>query len=321
MDANLDPIVPDPPLRRKKKRPVRTPSTSPPPAPPDVEYMLEGYYADDIYIMVEDELWSTAKLFTQHLHHAEYERFKRLAASRGSNVLEALPRPVDGRTKQSGGLKMQIEAEKRAKSIRDGIKHATEEGDTSSGEEDDFMQDIHLAGLMGGEPSPSKKLSGFSKPQSNTRAAAGLAQNPRKVERKKDGVLEPKSIERSASPSTRAPKPAPEQNSSTDDDDLDRMPAVAKRRLATRPIGPMPRQHDRNDVRQTKCNDPSTMVTAPGVFDKYSRPNVKSESANNEPKTSAAANFLAKRRADREKKEREETRKAQSEIEIPTFAI
>jgi hypothetical protein len=37
---------------------------------------------DDGWMMVEDELLTTARLFTAHLHHAEYQRLKGLARSR-----------------------------------------------------------------------------------------------------------------------------------------------------------------------------------------------------------------------------------------------
>ncbi|RMZ90288.1 hypothetical protein DV736_g2469, partial [Chaetothyriales sp. CBS 134916] len=53
----------------------RSPSTSPPPTPPpQAEAMQEGYDADDIWMMVEDEFQTLAHSFTRHLHHAEYKR-------------------------------------------------------------------------------------------------------------------------------------------------------------------------------------------------------------------------------------------------------
>ncbi|KAF4549169.1 Hypothetical protein D9617_23g005840 [Elsinoe fawcettii] len=80
------------PERRARRRPGKTLSTSPPPAPPDQEPIREGYSADDIYMMVEDEFLSTAQLYTQHLHHAEYQRLKKLAKQR---ELEEPVRPAD----------------------------------------------------------------------------------------------------------------------------------------------------------------------------------------------------------------------------------
>ncbi|KAL5389921.1 hypothetical protein DPSP01_001980 [Paraphaeosphaeria sporulosa] len=69
----------------ESNRDARLPSSSPPPIaadlpPPTTEYMLAGVdkfdLRDDEWMMVEDELLQTAKLFTQHLHLAEYETLK-----------------------------------------------------------------------------------------------------------------------------------------------------------------------------------------------------------------------------------------------------
>lgn len=54
--------------------------------------MREGYSADDVYMMVEDEFLSTAQLYTSHLHHAEYQRLKKLAKQRET---EDVPRPAN----------------------------------------------------------------------------------------------------------------------------------------------------------------------------------------------------------------------------------
>src|SRR4051812_120277 len=41
--------------------------------------MHEGYDADDIFMIVEDEFQSVAQSFTHHLHHAEYVRMMKKA--------------------------------------------------------------------------------------------------------------------------------------------------------------------------------------------------------------------------------------------------
>jgi hypothetical protein len=41
--------------------------------------MQEGYDADDIFMIVEDEFQTVAQSFTHHLHHAEYVRMKKKA--------------------------------------------------------------------------------------------------------------------------------------------------------------------------------------------------------------------------------------------------
>ena len=186
VDDDLNVIRPATPERTPKKRANRTPSTSPPPAPPDVEFMREGYNADDAYLMVEDEFLSVAKTYTQHIHHAEYVRLKKLARSRGAGTLDAISRPTDGRTQQSNALKMELEAAEAGKKIKNGLKQFGD--DESSDVEDAYMHDPQLAGLMTIDRQVRKDLSDLSKAKSNTRAAAGFSQSPHNVKRKKDAL-------------------------------------------------------------------------------------------------------------------------------------
>ncbi|KAK5008112.1 hypothetical protein LTR28_004423, partial [Elasticomyces elasticus] len=114
--------------------PARTPSTSPPPAPPDEEsvisekchscpssrdyrFMRDGYAADDMWVMVEDEFLETAQLYTQHLHHAEYQRLKKLAKAQKATDLQPISRPVDQRTTMSAETERKIETESTARKI------------------------------------------------------------------------------------------------------------------------------------------------------------------------------------------------------------
>ncbi|KAL8867787.1 MAG: hypothetical protein Q9174_005436 [Haloplaca sp. 1 TL-2023] len=94
----------------------RTPSTSPPPAPPSIELMRPGLSADDIYIMVEDEFYSTAQLFTSHLHHAEYVRLKNLARARPAS------RPTDMRTAMREETKQKHKAEARGERNQEAVE-------------------------------------------------------------------------------------------------------------------------------------------------------------------------------------------------------
>ena len=348
VDADLNPIGSVTPQRREKKRAARTPSTSPPPAPPDVEYMREGYNADDAYMMVEDEFLSTAKMFTQHMHHAEYVRFKKLAKSRGEGVLEAINRPVDGKTQQSKGLKMQMEAEERAK----GIKNAMGEEDDSDA--DDFLQDPQLAGLMMGGMTGSKDLTELAKAKSHTRAAAGFAQSPRNVERIMGGTLDDQVTASEPISSLNKAKKLFDEDvySDEDDDDLDASSSRAKTSDRARPgkgeKTPNGFDKDMRDTRRTTKSDASSIFkqfasesnsswdgqklrnnehslaitrtvtrtvteTSPVSIDEPE--NSKSKAAVDSHK------YLAKRKADRERREREEKRKANEAIDIPTFAF
>ncbi|TKA71028.1 hypothetical protein B0A49_06697 [Cryomyces minteri] len=165
------------PQRRARPRPGRTPSTSPPPSPPRQEFMREGLAADDIWIMVEDEFLETAKLFTQHLHHAEYQRLKNLAKTRSISAINSTARPVDGRTAMSLQMKRKLEADAHSKAQMETAKKITNEADSDLDEEDDpWMKDPQLAGLMMNPRKPSTKLVSLTGVRANTRAAAGYPQ-------------------------------------------------------------------------------------------------------------------------------------------------
>ncbi|KAI6783445.1 uncharacterized protein J7T54_004472 [Emericellopsis cladophorae] len=97
--APRSPVIANPssePAKRVKRRSpsrTRSPSTSPPPEPPKEEYMTP---TDDLWQMVEDEFYQTAQKFTAHLHRAEYQRQKTLAASQNAAAISAIARPTVG---------------------------------------------------------------------------------------------------------------------------------------------------------------------------------------------------------------------------------
>lgn len=176
VDPDLNPTGVSTPQRRAKQRllnPDRSPSTSPPPAPPAVEYMREGYGADDAWMMVEDEFFATAQLYTQHLHHAAYAEQKRRAQARGEKVLRTLGRPTDGRTERDA---MALEREERAKSIHKalGLDKEDDEGD---------LTDPLLGALMNDHRRMGRALEGVGKVKSKSRAANGFLRSPEKAKR------------------------------------------------------------------------------------------------------------------------------------------
>lgn len=148
-DLQDEPARPARPARpEKRKQIVREPSSSPPPAPkgpPPVEYMKPGYDADDIWMMVEDEFYSTAQLYTEHLHQAEYARLKKLHRSRGQETLATLARATDGRTAQSTELQVKRQQEENQRKRRQAVI-----ADSDSEDEDEFMKVPQLANLMTG---------------------------------------------------------------------------------------------------------------------------------------------------------------------------
>ena len=331
VDDDLNVIRPATPERKPKRQTNRTPSTSPPPAPPDVECMREGYNADDVYLMVEDEFLSTAKAYTQHIHHAEYVRLKKLAKSRGTGMLNAIGRPTDGRTKQSTALRMKLEAEEKDRKIKNGIKKLGDGGEDESSEgEDEYMYDPQLAGLMTGDNPVRKELSDLSKVKSNTRAAAGFVQSPHNVERKKD-VL------------TVDHDPLTE-----DSDDLDIAPLKKTKPSPAKAA----KQYQRNGgAVEINGSKPKAAPDSTGIFKRYTKsaveedqnnaaafertspmklskvkdatplPSRAGEAAESPTKKSSASDYLTKRRLEKERKEREEKRKAKKANDIPTFLI
>ncbi|KAL3955718.1 hypothetical protein ACCO45_011281 [Purpureocillium lilacinum] len=82
------------PASASRRDAVRSPSTSPPPAPPQEQLMIPGADADDRYRMVEDEFLAVAQRFTTHLHRAEYNRLKAAARAQGEAAVREMERPV-----------------------------------------------------------------------------------------------------------------------------------------------------------------------------------------------------------------------------------
>lgn len=213
VDSDLNDLPARDDKKGKKKAFDRSPSTSPAPAAPaapEVEYMREGFDADDIYMMVEDEFDSTARLFTQHIHHAEYQRLRRLHKSRGEETLRKLGHGTDGRTEQSRALRLKLEAQERAQ------KKTEPEDEEESESDDEYKRDPQLAGLMTASQraGTSQDVSGLAKAKSTTRAAAGYSQSPRKGNKWK------KDVSPATVPKMRWMSPLLEDGS-TDDDEYD----------------------------------------------------------------------------------------------------
>ena len=124
-------------------------------------------------MMVEDEFFATAQLYTQHLHHAAYAEQKRRAQARGEKVLRTLGRPTDGRTERDA---MVAEREERAKSIHKalGLDKEDDDGD---------LTDPLLGALMNDHRRMGRALEGVGKVKSKSRAANGFLRSPEKARR------------------------------------------------------------------------------------------------------------------------------------------
>lgn len=338
VDPDLNPTGVSTPQRRAKQRllnPDRSPSTSPPPAPPAVEYMREGYGADDAWMMVEDEFFATAQLYTQHLHHAAYAEQKRRAQARGEKVLRTLGRPTDGRTERDA---MVVEREEQAKSIHKalGLDKEDDEGD---------LTDPLLGALMNDHRRMGRALEGVGKVKSKSRAANGFLRSPEKARRTfvvedldagdramsndfseadsddLDGpVARPRKPDTASSykatPKLSAPKADPRRETS-----------VFKKLAAAKGEE---RPHDRAQLDRPAANNLTGR-------DNTSRSNVRrtEDKTSSKPSTTSIDDFeplqptikeetpayLVKRRQRKEEEEKRKAKEKKASVEVPTFII
>jgi hypothetical protein len=339
VDPDLNPTGVSTPARRAKQRllnPDRSPSTSPPPAPPAVEFMREGYGADDGWMMVEDEFFATAQLYTQHLHHAAYAEQKRRAQARGENVLRTLGRPTDGRTERDA---MVVEREERAKGIHKalGLDKEDDEGD---------LTDPLLGALMNDRRRMGRALEGVGKVKSKSRAANGFLRSPEKARRTfavedldagdravsndfseadsddLDGpVARPRKPDMTSSykatPKLNAPKADPCRETS-----VFKKLAAAKGeerphdhaqpdRLAANNLTEKDDHASRSKVRRTDDSTSSKpFTTSIDDFEPF-KPSIKEE----------APAYLVKRRQRKEEEEKRNAKEKKASVEVPTFII
>ncbi|KAK1069097.1 hypothetical protein LTR74_005139 [Friedmanniomyces endolithicus] len=352
VDSDLNTTGVSTPQRRARKANARSPSTSPPPAPPDVEFMHEGYTADDIWIMVEDEFHSTAQAYTQHIHHAEYVRLKKLARSRGADTLQAMARPTDGRTAQSTGTKMRLEAEEKARQVRRGLKKMGV-GDESE-DEDEYMHDPQLAGLMTGSQREAQDLTVLAKARSNTRAAAGFAKSPQKVRVKR----QPAEVATRKNESSKTKRPESESRDSDGEDDLDgsshskqarksKLPAVRPSKTSDENVSRSKQQpqtsgffkrfastpdEDKPSSKTSSTQASHVLASPTGTIASSSKALPPADAGQDDDslflstaRSQATSAFLAKRRAREAAKQKSaaqsDTSKARSTIAVPTFIL
>ncbi|KAL9059594.1 MAG: hypothetical protein Q9162_001099 [Coniocarpon cinnabarinum] len=201
----------------KRQRGLRSPSTSPPPAPPDVEFMQDG---DEQWLMVEDEFLATAQTFTQHMHHAEYQRMKQLNKRKNQDMTESIKRPTCGDIStdrastraismctKKAKIDKAVQAELGRSQVPEDLQHE-DASEASEGREELLIDDRNLAGLMYGTENRGVRydvrFAQESSPRSKTRAAAGLTSNARLAtsDETKTGALRPQDVESHSTPDT-----------------------------------------------------------------------------------------------------------------------
>ncbi|KAF2761650.1 hypothetical protein EJ05DRAFT_179510 [Pseudovirgaria hyperparasitica] len=136
--------------------------------------MKEGLAADDIWIMVEDEFLDTAKLFTRHLHRAEYQRLKNLAKLETARRTNNLSRPSVNEDAASADITRMEKSRKRDQTQQAAVAGlAATAHDISSDDDAPWMFEPHLGKLMRRPPPISKNLASAAGIKSKSRAAAG----------------------------------------------------------------------------------------------------------------------------------------------------
>ena len=142
-------------------------------------FMHDGYQADDIYMLVEDEFQTVAQSFTRHLHHAEYVRMKEKARDAPHTV----PEPVNGmRPETKQRLQAQALHARQRSAVKGMVQGAAPENSSEEDEakEDDPSLGTSLAGLMAADGNHKKTaLVGLEKISSSTRAAHGFSSGAR----------------------------------------------------------------------------------------------------------------------------------------------
>ncbi|EMC91695.1 hypothetical protein BAUCODRAFT_152089 [Baudoinia panamericana UAMH 10762] len=341
VDSDLNTLGTVTPRRQNKRRLDRSPSTSPPPAPPPVEYMREGYDADDVWMMVEDEFYSTAQSFTQHIHFAEYVRLKKLAKARGQGSIAEIARPTDGRTPQSSILQLQAEANANSKLAKKGMKTLVEDGANDEADEDDYMDDPQLAGLMmGSRRGASHDLTMVAKSRANTRAAAGFSKSPQK-QREKAIYVRKEQREFSAKQSNednskRSWRLDSREGYNSDDNGVDKIhTAKAKRALSGNSATEQPasgffKRFANGSPERKLSHKPPTPHTSSEILginngNKGINDDADITSITSGARSHTTSDFLAKRRAAKAAKEKQEQEaaegKGKSAVEVPTFLI
>jgi hypothetical protein len=227
--------------------------------------MHEGYDADDIFMVVEDEFQTVAQSFTHHLHHAEYVRMKKKARTAS---LPTSTIPLNGmRAETRNKREAKNLSSRQNRAIKDmiGVTGLASPEDEEEEKANDPWQGTSLAGLMSqGGTQTRTALIGLEKIPSSTRAARGFgrgeANSPPK--RKEDrSILEifggKGSRSRATSPS---PRPLIEASSEEEDDDLDMRSRIKPVVTNGKPMS-LETERDLNKKTRVRPKQPSNKLT------------------------------------------------------------
>jgi hypothetical protein len=159
----------NPPVKRRPRS--RSHSTSPPPGPPSIKPMREGFDQDDIWMIVEDEFEAIAKTFTAHLHHAEY---KKLVKKAREAPPKSLPTPSSPMSKETRRRLQRNTLHLQQQQSLDEIGAGPSTRNTEDNVEDPW-RGTSIAGLIASGSQEKRSLKGIDRLPSSTRAAQGFA--------------------------------------------------------------------------------------------------------------------------------------------------
>ncbi|RMZ76015.1 hypothetical protein DV738_g5164, partial [Chaetothyriales sp. CBS 135597] len=135
--------------------------------------MREGYDADDIWMMVEDEFQTLAHSFTRHLHHAEYKRLMQMAkqdaAKRKEELLSSLHHPT--------GESIQLAPRQAKRKLERAALTALQQDSLDHHQSGDPWRGTSLQGLMATGSRQRRSLKGLDRMPSSTRAARGFSRS------------------------------------------------------------------------------------------------------------------------------------------------
>jgi hypothetical protein len=335
----------------------RAQSSSPPPIDDLEQPHIEGMYKgiskfdlrDDEYMMVEDEFLETAKLFTRHLHIAEYERMKETIERKKKEAEVARPVVANAKRSDEGAMreKAKVQEQKQKKAIREVFASQNDNED----EEDPFLTRMPSSKAVSSFTKTNKATTESFKPsnvslaqssdsddldaprplsKSVPKTAATATPTPTRTpaEEQKSALLPVPSTKGSVSTFAKPPLPAPKPRSrisrATPFDMLEEFTPIK----STSTSAPTLDGRDGSTSHSAKQSPPasspfktsartSTTTTntarrSVGLFD-----DTPFSNGNGTSKETTAR--LEKRKAEREKDEKDRKRKALSLDDIPTF--
>jgi hypothetical protein len=328
---------------RYMSRKKHAPSSSPPPIAdfiqPQVEYMRKGVskfdLRDDEWMMVEDEFLETAKLFTRHLHIAEYDKLKeRIEAKKREQVQAARPVVAGGKLSVEGTMKKkaEVQAKRQHEAIRDVFASQDDEDEednvpttaTHTGPSHTTVSALKRPPVEATSPdSDSNDLDASrpprtrpipSKPTSASSPTTGLKSASLTAPMQQPAITDPSFVK----PALPAPKVRGVRKSRFNVDMLDdyvpptnRTPVAEESKASTTPVRNGP------SISTTPVRVKLPISTTPVRSSSHVKPAVDAHASGLSKET---AERLAKRKAEREK-ERDGKKKSVKLEDIPTFLV